>query len=143
MPFDKVRQRSTILLEDKGRLMLLKMKDPVTEKIHFSLPGGMIEPAESARAAAIRECHEETGYIPLIISEELTLDYVYLWAEKRIHCRSFFFRARPLTKVSPKLNQNEWFIQEAAWVERKRAIALLWYHRLVQQAVTKALNPVN
>jgi 8-oxo-dGTP diphosphatase len=45
----------------RGREVLLVERGKGALKGYWSLPGGHIEPGERARAAALRETHEETG----------------------------------------------------------------------------------
>lgn len=50
---------SAAIFRDGKILIGLRGKNP--RRLVWSLPGGHIEPGETARAAALREIHEETG----------------------------------------------------------------------------------
>ena len=50
-----------IVRDDDGRLLLVRRGRPPAEGM-WSLPGGRIEPGETAAAAAAREVREETGF---------------------------------------------------------------------------------
>ncbi|NME79421.1 NUDIX domain-containing protein [Rhodococcus sp. 105337] len=51
-----------VLLDDEGRVLLLRGHDPTTPEAHFWFTvGGAVEPGESLLDAAIREIAEETG----------------------------------------------------------------------------------
>ena len=51
---------SAAIFRDDGKLLIgLRGKDP--RRLVWSLPGGHIEPGETAGNAALREVHEETG----------------------------------------------------------------------------------
>ncbi|KAF1677586.1 NUDIX domain-containing protein [Bacillus mexicanus] len=47
-----------IVLNENQRILLVKRKDVPL----WDLPGGMVDPGETAEAAAVREVAEETGY---------------------------------------------------------------------------------
>lgn len=49
-----------LVRDDTGRLLLVRRGRPPSEGL-WSLPGGRLEPGESAAAAAAREVREETG----------------------------------------------------------------------------------
>ena len=53
-----------LVLDPVGRLLLLRMQDPLAlaDGAWWELPGGGIEPGESAGQAVLREVAEETGY---------------------------------------------------------------------------------
>lgn len=49
-----------VVRDEAGRLLLVRRGRPPAEGL-WSLPGGRIEPGETAAAAAVREVREETG----------------------------------------------------------------------------------
>jgi len=58
----------SVLLRDAGRVLLvLRANEPYAG--HWSLPGGRVEFGEPLRAAARRECFEETGILATIGEE--------------------------------------------------------------------------
>jgi len=58
-----------IVIDAAGRLLVIQRGQPPAEGL-WSIPGGRVEPGESARAAAVREVMEETG-IAISISREV------------------------------------------------------------------------
>lgn len=53
-----------LLLDRADRLLVLRAHDPhQPERSWWFTPGGGIDPGETARACAVRELREETGYV--------------------------------------------------------------------------------
>lgn len=57
---DRVRCAGAVVRDVRGRLLLVQRANDPSRGL-WSLPGGRIEAGESAREAAAREVHEETG----------------------------------------------------------------------------------
>lgn len=49
-----------VVFDDRGRLLLVKRANPPAQGL-WSLPGGRVEPGESAEEGVVREVAEETG----------------------------------------------------------------------------------
>ncbi|MEE2056291.1 NUDIX hydrolase [Rhodococcus artemisiae] len=53
-----------VLLDDTGRVLLLRGHDPARPEVRFWFTvGGAVEPGEDLRVAAVRELAEETGHV--------------------------------------------------------------------------------
>ncbi|MGI8329039.1 NUDIX hydrolase [Actinomadura scrupuli] len=50
-----------VCVDGTGRILLLRWRDPVSERDFWEPPGGGLDPGESPLAAARRELEEETG----------------------------------------------------------------------------------
>lgn len=55
-----------IVFDDVGRLLLVRRGRP-PQAGFWSVPGGKCEPGESAEAACVRECTEETGLLVTVV----------------------------------------------------------------------------
>ena len=71
---------------------------------YWEFPGGKIEPNEDPRAAAARECLEETGIAVTIGDEYPEVVHQYDHAKLRIH----FFRADPIDVNLPDHSRFQW-----------------------------------
>jgi 8-oxo-dGTP pyrophosphatase MutT (NUDIX family) len=69
----------------------------------WELPGGMLEPGESARAAAVRELHEETG----IYHPDLTFAAVAEFALTKPERRETLAIYRMRLAAAPRLTVND------------------------------------
>ena len=62
-----VRHRPSVVLvpiDDEGRVVLVRQYRPSLNRHTWELPAGGVEPNETAEAAAVRECVEETKLEP-------------------------------------------------------------------------------
>lgn len=53
-----------IPVTDRGEIVLVRQYRHAIGRSVWELPAGGLKPGEDPRAAAVRECHEETGLIP-------------------------------------------------------------------------------
>lgn len=63
---DVVRHRGSVILlpmPAPDRIILIRQYRYVVDRWLWELPAGSLEPGEALEAAALRECHEETGKI--------------------------------------------------------------------------------
>lgn len=101
----------------------------------WSLPKGKVEPGEHAVVAAVRECDEETGLVPVLGPPLTRQEYIALGSPKVVD----YWAAR--------VGSDEGFapddeVEEIAWLPAEEAAARLTYPRdgdLVREAV--ALPP--
>lgn len=53
--------RAALVLVHSGRILLVRQYRMLIDRVAWEIPGGRIDAGESAEAAAVRECLEETG----------------------------------------------------------------------------------
>jgi ADP-ribose pyrophosphatase len=63
-----------IPIDDQGKVVVIRQYRPSVDRLLWELPAGSLEPGETAEAAAVRECEEETGLVPRYV-ERLTALY--------------------------------------------------------------------
>jgi 8-oxo-dGTP diphosphatase len=61
-----------LIMKNEHVLLVQRMFDP--QKGHWTLPSGFVDAGEDPKAAAVRECMEETG---LVIEDLRLLDVIY------------------------------------------------------------------
>lgn len=91
-----------VILDDYDRILLLHRN---TDRFqHWELPGGKVEPGETAEAAAVRELHEELGVgvrlLKLLGSEE--------FEDADGHFRYYWYRAE-IRRGDPQVQEDDKF----------------------------------
>lgn len=104
-----VSLKARLILEDRGRILLLHQTKPNGGK--YSLIGGTIERREYAAQTLIRESLEEAGVS--LTTSDLTLVHVLHKRYKRAHRIVLYFRAhhyegKPESREQKKFDAVEW-----------------------------------
>src|SRR5262249_11603024 len=126
------RPAARVLCQDRrGRILLIKWRDPVDQTVFWEPPGGGIEPGESPIEAARRELHEETG-LPAgaVLERSVVVQRDFRWNGQRFGGPETFFLGRVLQPEVPgaqdltgdedgALLSYRWFTRAdlAAWPE--------------------------
>jgi ADP-ribose pyrophosphatase len=95
-----VRHRPSIVLIpvlDDGRVLLVRQYRPSVDRELWELPAGSVNPGEAAESAAVRECAEETGFIPKTIVRLAGLYPAPGFCDEEL----IFFRAGGLEPATP------------------------------------------
>jgi 8-oxo-dGTP pyrophosphatase MutT (NUDIX family) len=103
----RVREAArVVLLDPDDRVLLMRYDDDPPNNVHWSTPGGGLNPGESHPHAAIRELAEETGWTDIVLLGEIhRRSHVMTYANLpvRQHERLYLARtdqpARPITGV--------------------------------------------
>lgn len=122
----KPRQRASAVCLAEGRLLLVRMRDPVTRVELLFPPGGGIEPGEAPDATARRETLEETGLrVRVDRTSVVTVRYPYPWAGETFDVTTHYFRAtldEPFREVLPPVRDADYNLG-AVWVPEADAFA--------------------
>lgn len=103
--FELVRRPDTAYMlpvMDDGRILLVKDQQPHREEV-VTMPRGRVEKDEPPQAAAIRECSEETGFLPTRV-----MHWNSYYPHGKHMWQVHFFVGRDLQKTTgPKLDAGE------------------------------------
>jgi 8-oxo-dGTP pyrophosphatase MutT (NUDIX family) len=85
-----------IVLDPANRVLLFRYDDPAPFGVHWSTPGGGLDPGEDYHAGAVRELREETGWtdVPVGRAEVLRHDRALLRGTEVMRQHERFFLAR-------------------------------------------------
>lgn len=105
----KTSLKARLILEDRGRILLLKQTKP--NGGNYSLIGGTIERSEYARESLIRESWEESGIE--LTPADLTLVHVLHKKYKKrqrivIYFRAHHYEGEPTSRERKKFENVEW-----------------------------------
>jgi tRNA(adenine34) deaminase len=96
------RVRASAVCCHAGRLLCVKLRDPLTRVARLFPPGGAIEPGETPIATAVRETLEETGYhVVADAARSLVARYPYVWNGVERAVTTYFFAARLADPSAP------------------------------------------
>lgn len=117
------RFRSSVIVVHENKILGFHALDPTNHKRYFFLPGGQIEPDESAADCAVRETYEETGYkIQIVPGKELRRRYDFEWNGKVHACDTVFFVGQ-LNEPwhEPGIVDDAQYHQGVAWLDIRQA----------------------
>ncbi|WCJ60057.1 NUDIX domain-containing protein [Fontisphaera persica] len=122
-----------LVVDNQGRLLLLRRaNDPGRGK--YGLPGGFVNPGESAEEALVRETREETGLEIQDLRFVCTAPNVYPYRGVTYHVLDIFFAARAAAHSQAAaraevdslvwLHPHELNLEDIAFLSVRRAVSL-------------------
>lgn len=139
----KPRLRASVVCETEGHLLLVRLRDPKTQTVHFYPPGGGIEPGESPAQTAEREALEETGLrVRVDPSIALVDEYPFTWDGVDYDCTTHYLAAALVDRFDPDVApvEDADYNEGAAWRPTEEALATLAVHPRIATAVTRVLG---
>ena len=97
------------VVEQNGQFLIGQRPPGVALAGLWEFPGGKVEPGETAAAAAVRECLEETGLAVEVLGTYPVHDHQYDHGAVRLQ----FFRCRPFDRQSEPHAPFRWVEREA------------------------------
>lgn len=124
-PFEGfIRPRVCGLIVKERRLLLVKINSPTRSQPFWMPPGGGIQFQESAEAAVVRECEEETG----LRVEAGALCFVSEYISGNWHALEWYFRCyimqdetglpqQAVLGSDPEIEQEHQMLEDLAWFD--------------------------
>lgn len=134
------RTRASALCVHDGKLLMVRLRDPVSQIARLFPPGGSLEMGETPEAGAERETLEETGYrVAVDPASRSTVDYPFQWAGQKVECRTHFFLAR-LASETPQAPQMDPIHEGVEWVALANVARELDFHPQLKAAITRLIQ---
>lgn len=133
----KTRFRASVVVVHAGKMLVVRLQDPTSREVRTYVPGGGIEPGESAAEAGARETWEEAGYRVEVDPESLVVRrYDFLWDGKLVDCHTSFFRGvlrEPWTPPGPV--EDTAYHCGVDWLPLAEVAAVFGYHSIILSAI--------
>lgn len=136
------RDRSSVIVVHKNKILGFHAIDPTSQVPYFFIPGGSIEPQETAAQTAARECLEETGYRIRILEETaFERKYDFRWNGQVHACRTIFYLGVLDQEWSPphKVKDADYH-RGVEWLDVKNVSEIFKYNKDILWAVQKLLK---
>jgi 8-oxo-dGTP pyrophosphatase MutT (NUDIX family) len=137
------RARASVICEAEGHLLVVRLRDPVTNDEALFPPGGGIEPGETPAETARREALEETGlHVSVDGDSELVETYPFRWAGVDYEVTTHYFAATlddAFDLAIPAVVDAPYNLG-ASWVPVDAALEAMSIHPAIGNAVARVLR---
>lgn len=138
----KTRVRSSVVVLHNNAILTFLGVDPTSGKEYHFLPGGEIEPHETAPEAAERETLEETGYAVAVDPAScVDKDYTFHWDGTDYHVLTFFYLARLINPFQqPKKVEDAAYNKKVVWVAKDKIADIFSYTDEIRDAILEIVS---
>jgi 8-oxo-dGTP pyrophosphatase MutT (NUDIX family) len=138
------RLRASVVCVAEGRLLVVRLRDPVTGVEAFFPPGGGVEPGETPAETARRETLEETGlHVQIDPLAELVETYPFRWAGIDYEVTTHYFGASlegAFHETPPKVVDAPYNLG-ASWLPTAEALDAMSIYPAIASAVARVAAP--
>lgn len=134
----KTRLRASPVVLSNGRMLLVRLRDPVSGMEAMYPPGGGVEEGETPDVTATREALEETGVrIVVDAASEHVARYPFVWAGADVDVTTHFYAARLAPGQDETLRPvvDADYNLGASWLPVAEAVAALEVHPAIADGV--------
>lgn len=139
----KQRVRASVVCEGDGKLLVVRLRDPVSGEEALYPPGGSVEPGELPEETARREALEETGVSVVVDPSRVYVDhYPFTWAGVAYACTTHYFAAAPEEPPAAELPEviDADYNLGALWLPTSEALEAMAVHPAIAAAVARVLG---
>lgn len=139
MPF---RTRATAVVVHNDKILTFSALDPKSQQSYHFLPGGEVEPTETAPECAERECLEETGFrIEVDPTSCKDVEYSFFWNGEDYDCLTLFYRGYLKNFLQQARSVDEpAYNRGVVWVPVSQAAEIFSYSAEIRDTVLSYLE---
>ncbi|MEY4576295.1 MAG: hypothetical protein RL701_998 [Pseudomonadota bacterium] len=136
------RVRASVVCVHAARILCVQLRDPSTGVARLFVPGGAIEPGETAGAAAVRETLEETGYrVRLRPSEAHVARYPFTWNGVAYAVATHFFAAElAAPETPPQIVVDVAYNEAVTWLPTGQLASAFRFNIAIMKAVEAVMR---
>jgi tRNA(adenine34) deaminase len=136
----KPRVRTSVVCLHNEKLLAFHAEDPTSKQKYVFLPGGAIEPSETAPEAAERETLEETGFqVEVDPASSVDKEYLFHWNGQDYDCLTIFYRGR-LVSPTQKPVSDASYHRGVVWIPRKEIRSTFSYSKDILDAILELIS---
>lgn len=136
----KSRVRATAVLVHNGRILSFFAVDPSSQREYYFLPGGEVDPDETAPEAAERETLEETGFkISVDPMSAVDREYFFYWDGEDYDCLTVFYWAKLTSPLQDSVNDRD-YNKGVAWVTLAEVKEKFSYNEEILSAIQELIE---
>ncbi len=124
-------------ITDKAGRLLVAKRAAEPAKGTFDLPGGFVDPGETAEEAIVREIKEETGLTVDSLAHRFSIPNIYTYSGFDVHTLDMFFDAK-VNEIAVVTAADD--VSELIWMKREEIDPEQFGLASIKQAVKKWLH---
>lgn len=129
------RVRASVVCWHNDQLLCVRLEDPTSKRVFITVPGGAVEPEETAPEAAERETFEETGFgVVVDIGSCVDKEYMFHWDGEDYDCLTMFYRATLRSPLQTKVTDAAYH-RGVVWVPKAEVRAAFSYSPEILAAI--------
>lgn len=136
----KSRVRASAIVVHNARLLSFFAVDPSSKREYYFLPGGGIEPDETAPEAAERETLEETGFrITVEPHTSIEREYFFYWDGQDYDCLTIFYWGKLASPLQDTVNDRD-YNKGVAWIPLEQVKDKFGYTAEILSAIEELIE---
>jgi len=136
----KSRVRASAVVIHQEKILTFRAVDPHSGQEYFFLPGGEVEPHETAPEAAERETFEETGFKVTIDPDSVEdREYVFSWNNENYNCLTLFYRGQLKSPMQTPVKDAD-YNKGVVWIPLSELKAAMGYSEPIYSAILQLLE---
>lgn len=136
----KSRVRTSVVLVHADKVLTFLAVDPTSGREYHFLPGGGVEPEETAPEAAAREVFEETGFKALVdATSAIDREYLFFWNGEDFDCLTIFYWGKLISPMQTPVKDAD-YNKGVVWIPLAEVEKTFSYSKEISSAITELIE---